>query len=349
MYDMRPLTSRLYARLLKRRLTQEAVEVRTIAPAAERASKTLLCLPDDPERIRGHHPDSSPEVNLARLRGEPIRQRESRAYRLRDVVIADGTVMTRRARAAITDQPRRKLLPTAPVRLSEATLCSNYVTERYFGHWLRDGLSHELWAHDQGSQPLVLSTPPARVHEPGYRALTGLQAEHVAHAHVDSLWYLSDHELSDDRVERVGRVRARIRAAVPLDGPSHVFLSRGRTGKGRVLANEEELQAALVRRGFGLLTPETSTPAEIARTLASARVVVSPEGSAKAHAALAMPEGGTLVVLQPPMHFNMVYKTLADALDIRFAFTVGEVVERESFSQPVDRLERLLDLVERSA
>ena len=348
MFSIRPVTSRLSARLLKRRLTDEAVEVRTIAPAAERPSRPLLCLPDDPDRIRGHHPDSSPEVNLARLRGDPIPQRESKAYRLRDVVIADGTVMTRHARAAITDSPRRRVLPSPPVQLNDGTLCSTYVTERYFGHWLRDGLSHELWAADNGSQPLVLPTPPARVHEPGYRSLTGLKAEHVAHAHVDSLWYLEDHELSDNRIERVRRVRARIRAAVSLDGPSHVFLSRGRTGKGRVLDNEQDVQAALVARGFALLTPETSTPAEIARTLASARVVVSPEGSAKAHAALAMPEGGTLVVLQPPLHFNMVYKTIADALDIGFAFTVGEVAGRESFVQPLDRLERLLDLVERS-
>lgn len=286
---------------------------------------------------------------MARLRGEPIRQGESRAYRLRDVLIADGTLMTRGARVAVTNGPRRWMLRNSPVELSEATFCSTYVTERYFGHWLRDGLSHEMWAHDHGSHPIVLPTPPARIHERGYRELSGLQAEHVDHAHVESLWYLEDHELSPDRIDRSKRVRALIRGGVPADGPSHVFLSRGKTGLGRVLTNEAELQAALVRRGFALLTPETSSPAEIARTLASARVVVSPEGSAKAHAAMAMPEGGAMVVLQPPLHFNMVYKTIADALDIRFAFTVGDVVGPESFTQPVDRLERLLDLVEGSA
>lgn len=348
MFSVRPVTSRLLARLLSRRLVDSAVEVRTIAPAAEQPSKPLFCLPDDPDRIRGHHPDSSPGTNLARLRGDPIRQQESRAYRLQNVLIADGTLMTRSARAAITEQRRRKLLPNAPVRLRDGAFCSTYVTERYFGHWLRDGLSHELWAHDNGVQPLVLPAPPGRIHEPGYRALTGMQAEHLAHAHVDDLWYLEDHELNDDRVGRMKRVRDSIRGAVGKDGPSHVFLSRGTTGKGRMLANEGALQDALARRGFSLLTPETSTPAQIARTLASARVVVSPEGSAKAHAAMSMPEGGTLVVLQPPLHFNMVYKTIADAMGQRFAFTVGDAVGGEAFTQPVDRLERLLDVVDRT-
>ncbi|WP_205479161.1 glycosyltransferase family 61 protein [Sphingomonas arenae] len=349
MLSIRPVTSRLFARLGKRHLVDAAVERRVIAPPVERPSKPLISLPDEADRTRGHHPDSTPSTNLARLRCEPVRQGESFALRLRDVIIADGTVMARTALSVVAERRRRMLLRSPVEQLDEGTFCSTYVTERYFGHWLKDGLSHELWARDQGSQPLVLTSPPGRVHEPGYRQLSGLAARHVDTARVGELWYLHDHELSDDRVARLQRIRARIRAAVPADGPSHVFMSRGSSGAGRTLANEAEVEAMLTGLGFAILKPETSTPWEIARTLSSARVVISPEGSALSHAVMTAPQGTTLVVLQPPFHLNMIYKTFADALDFHFAYAVGDPVSEDAFVQPLDRLRRLLDIVDRLA
>ena len=49
---------------------------------------------------------------------------------------------------------RKRLLSGHHVYLGEAQLCSNYVIDRYFGHWLIDGLALELLAA-QRSLPAI--------------------------------------------------------------------------------------------------------------------------------------------------------------------------------------------------
>ncbi|WP_205481318.1 glycosyltransferase family 61 protein [Sphingomonas arenae] len=326
-------------------LSQVASDMWEIAPPVEHGSRPVICLPGEVDRILAHHPDSSPRINLERLHGTPIRQGGAMAYLVPDAVIAHGVVMSPSAYAVIRKEDRRLFLGGRVEEIEEGALCSTYVTERYFGHWLTDGLAHELWAQDQKLDPLVLPSPPVRIHETGYRELTGLRAREVRQAHVRRLWLIEDHELSASRVARVERIRQRIRSEVGPGGPKRVFLSRGRTGVGRVLANEVAIRETLARRGFAILSPEASDPRTIAHTLASAETIVSPEGSAIAHAVMAAPAGCALVVLQPPRQFNMLFKSYADVLGMKFAFAVGDDVDGNSFTQPIERLERLLDML----
>jgi capsular polysaccharide biosynthesis protein len=225
-------------------------------------------------------------------------------------------------------------------------MCSTNVTQRYFGHWLYDGLPHELWAHDRSLLPMTIPPPASRTHEPGYRLLADMPACHVDAARIDRFWYLEDHELTDSRIERVQRVRERIRRKAAGGGPSHVYICRGVTGVGREIVNELEVAECLERRGVTILEPEKADPQTIVNTLANARVVISVEGSATGHAVMAAPSDAILVTLFPPTHMNMLFKTHADALGFGFAVGVGETISQERFRMPTERLERLLDLVD---
>jgi capsular polysaccharide biosynthesis protein len=160
---------------------------------------------------------------------------------------------------------------------------------------------------------------------------------------------LEDHELTASRVERIEQLRGRIRAKVKATGPSHVYIGRGFTGSTRSLQNEAEVVATLEARGFAFVSPESSSPREICDALANARVIASIEGSAMTHALLASPRGATLVAITPPWRMNAWLKSYADVLGMRYAVAVGDGAGEGCFTQPIDRLERLLDLVEQTA
>jgi capsular polysaccharide biosynthesis protein len=267
---------------------------------------------------------------------------------LRDVVIADGTVLAASAYDRIVPGKPRMVLTGAPETIAEGALCTTQVTQRYFGHWLKDGITNELLAADCQLEPLVLTRPPS-FHEAGYRALLGLQARPTDYAWIDRLWLLEDWELNRHFISRFERLRERLRAAVGASGQlgsSRIFVSRGATGIGRGLANEAELQGKLAARGFEILEPEKLTAAEMASKLVSARLVVSPEGSANAHALLAMPKGGALLTIIGAQHLNLFPKLVCDTTGLRFGLTIADAVDEERFSQPIDRLLHTIDLME---
>ena len=84
----------------------------------------------------------------------------------------------------------------------------------------------------------------------------------------------------------------------------------------------------------------------IARKLSDARLVVSPEGSALAHAAIAMPRGAGLLAIIGAQHFNLTYKALSDVLGFRFGMAIADALDEQQFSQPVEALLKTVDLLE---
>jgi len=341
----RPVTSRALAKVLRRPLNRAAEEIVEISPPVVRRGRAAVFLPGELERFTGTHPGSDVKRDHAAARGMDWQHGPSHAYLLRNALIADGCLLTRDSVLALNSQKRRWRLPAKMPTIAEGALCSTQVTERYFGHWLYDGLSHEQWARDRSLLPLTLCPPENRTHEPGYRALADMPAQHVDNVVVDRLWYLEDHELTDDRIARVKRIRDRIRSKATGGGPSHVYIGRGVTGVGREIVNEREVADCLQRRGVVNLEPEKTDPQTIVDTLANAKVVISVEGSATGHAIIAAPSDAMLVTLFPPTHMNMLFKGYADALGFGFAIGVGESVSQEQFRMPTDRLAQLLDLV----
>jgi capsular polysaccharide biosynthesis protein len=344
MIRFRPLISRIVGRLFKTAVVARASEILEISPAKAYPPVPATKLDDEEPRVIAAVGAVGVDKALARL-NNPTTQGRTRAFLVHDVLIADGAVMTATARECFQDRRRRMVLATAPKAIPDGMLCTSHVGERYFSHWLVDGLTHELLARDLGMTPLVLARTPW-LHEKEYRELLEIHAQVVDTVRVERLWLLEDWELNAHRAERLEQLRTTLRSKIGRGGPERVFISRGQTGVGRSLKNEAEVRRALEDRSFVVIEPEKMSVAAIASTLASARIVVAVEGSAIGHAIIALPRGAGILAMQPPKRFNAMWKTFSDALGFHFGCTVGDDVDGDSFTQPVGRLLRTLDLLE---
>lgn len=340
---IRPITSRMFRRFGRQSLQRKSEEVVILDEGRVWNARPLIHLPGELDRIKGDHPQTDPSVNRDLITCLNHHQGPTRAHRLRDVVVADGCAMGSGWVLTLRDERRRPLLPRLEEFSKPAALCSTMVSERFFGHWLRDQLPHEILADDLALVPVALRGT-GRVNENEYRSLTKLDAYKPGPALFRSMWIFDDHQITDHRVARIRRLRSLIRSSVAGGGKDIVYVARGRGGVGRTLSNEAELTEALQARGVAVLYPETQSVREIISTLNNATVVIGPEGSAMAHALCAMPEGSTLIQIQPPYQFNMHYRIYTEALDIAFGVVIGDHVEEGRYAIDIDRVMRTIDL-----
>lgn len=344
MFSLRPITARVARRFIADGFDRGAETVE-IDPAARVERPPVLFLPDELERIVGHTPGQDPQEDLERLLHTSRVERATVARIVPDVVIADGTLLRRTGIEVVGAGAKRAVLRGPLAAVPEALLCTQWVIERFFGHWIGDGWAREQLAIDRGLVPAVFD--PARYgHAAGYRALTGLRAVDTSDTRVGRLWVLDDRGYNPGRAERYNRVRARLRAETPAGGPARVFIRRGATAVGRQMLNEEEVIATLAGRGFTIISPEDMTAAQIAGALRDARIVAGIEGSALAHANAAIDAGACVFAIQPPRGFNSVHRLATADAGQRFAITVGDATANDDFTMPVDRLARALDMVE---
>ena len=345
MVSIRPITSRVISRMCQATLETEADKIVEIAPATRRPARPAIALPDETNRVISALV-ASDRGTIPRLNSPYLSQGAAYAYRLQNALIADGCVMTRRAYGSFVAAKRSWILRGPTEQIEEAALCSSSVIEQYFGHWLTDGLSQELLAQDRGLISLTLTPHPRRIHEAGYRTLLDIKSHAVDVAIIKRLWIFEDGELTDHRVARLERMRGRLRRAISTVGPARVYITRGIKGAQRSLVNENEVIDMLTARGFSIISPEQTNSSTIVSQLRSANIVVSVEGSALAHAALSVPRGAGLFVIQPPRRFNLLWKSYCDVLDFNFGYTVADEAGEHGFRQPINRLSRALDLFE---
>lgn len=346
--SLRPITSRLAARLLRNQLVSAAEQTLEIAPGSSLRVDFPVMLADEPDRIRAHLSTSHPEVNRARLTSRCFVQGPTRMHLLRDVIIADGTLLTASSYDRIAPGSPRWFLRGELDEIDEAAFCSTYVSQKYFGHWLVDARGHELLATDYNLTPLVLNSR-IWTHEPSYRRLLAMDAKRTNFARCNRLWILEDHEQNGHFIARYQRLRERIgEQAEGRNGTERVFLERGNQAKGRSLLNNEEIKSALTKLGWTILEPEKESAENIVQALSNARIIVSPEGSALSHAALAARAGSGILTIIGAEHFNMPFKGLCDSLGIVFGFTIADAAEEDGFRQPLDRLLRTIDLMDLS-
>ncbi len=344
MFSLRPITARVMQRLSADGFWRGAETVECDAAGrVERAPP--LFLPGELERIVAHYPGVSPRDDLDRLLHHDRVEPATEARIVRDVVIADGTLMRRGGVTVLRSDRKRAVLRGTIATVDEAMLCTDWVIERYFGHWVADGWSREQLAIDRGIVPGVLD-PQRFGHGGGYRTLIGLPAVALADTLVRRLWMVDDRGYNPGRMARYRRVRARLRAAVRGGGPARVFIRRGAQAAGRQLLNEEAIIAALAARGFAIVAPEEETAEQIAATLRDARIVVGVEGSALAHANAVLGDGACVFAIQSPTSFNSIHRLATADAGLRFAFAVGEPGAAEGFTMPVERLSEAIDMVE---
>jgi hypothetical protein len=343
-----PVTARLRARLLgNSSVFACASEIVELAPACERMQPSAICLPDEFDRVQAVEEANTVPMDLDRLGEGSRRHGPTVAYRIDGAVLAQGTLYCGSGYQVIRSGSKRLRLNRNQDHLAEMQLCSNYVIERYFGHWMADGLALELLAAQRSITGLKLAGNPW-LHEPGYRELFDLQVTRSDNARVDRLWVIDDRGINHGWISRFEELRRRVQSVAVANHAKRVMLTRGTLGSERNLVNSSEVQEALVRLGFDIVHPELESARSITERLRGAEIVITVEGSAQGHCWLSMQRRSSFVAIQPPTRFNALGKVRADAAGINYGYVVADP-HAKGFRLPVDRLMRTIDEVVRVA
>jgi hypothetical protein len=341
-----PVTARLRARLVgSRPLLECAAEIIELAPGTDRMQPGAIALPGEFNRVLAVHEESTVDMELARLAEGQCRHEPTIAYRIDDAVLGDSTLYYNRGYQVIRPGSTSSLLSRHEDSFSEMQLCANYVTTRYFGHWLTDALNLELLGERRSLPSLTLAGVPW-LHEPGYRELSGLKAARSVNARVDRLWVVDDRGFNDGWISRFEELRRRIRSVPSRNGAKRVTLTRGVLGVKRNLVNSVEVYEALGRLGFEIVDPESKIPGQMVEKLSGAEIVVAVEGSAQHHCWVTMPPRSTLLAIQPPTRFGAIGKTYADAIGVNWAYVVADP-HPDGFYLPIGRLLQTIDEIVR--
>jgi capsular polysaccharide biosynthesis protein len=340
-----PITARIGTRLFGRELKACAVQRIELSPAVRVHRPAALALPGELERVTGYHNCKPEQVREHLTEGEQDHD-ATVAYRVPDAILADGCAYSRTALESPVKGKRRMVLAGISEELPEAQLCTTNCGSLFFGDWLTNDLGLELLAEQRGIPAVSLASRTYALHEPGYRDCLGLPAPRRPDSIIRaaSLWIVEDNGMTANRVARLETMRSRNR--VPGSGPRRVYIDRGTGGiRCEDIGNKVEVVAALQDRGFEAIYPERMTVDEIRRALSSAEIAVGLDGSALAHATMALPRGSSILFIFPNDRFFTQFKWFTDAFGQRFAWMIGKRVGAQVMVD-VPRLHATLDLIE---
>lgn len=327
---------------------EDACERRwTVCPAGRGMVQPALYPDGAIEKITQLSPFRTWEVEEPLIRGGEVQLKPTTGYLLRQADVVAGYVYCGGYQWQGGHGDSTWWLPALPAEppLDQATMVSTNSGTIFFGCLLLDDFPLELLGADLATNVSLPSKPS--VHEAGYRALMGLPPKRVVkRTRIRELTFFVDPAYNASKSERYRQLRQALRRHAPPSAcPGRVYIRRGMSGQRRVMANEAELEAVLVQRGFVVVDPMQLSADEVTRLSLDARLVVSIEGSQISHAIYAMADDATLVVLQPPDRFCTQYKEFTDAMGMRFGFVVCEP-GAEGFSVNIPELLHLLDRIE---
>jgi hypothetical protein len=296
----------------------------------------------DMDRVVGYGTNRDRE--LRRIQGGPKTINPTVMYRLRDVQMLSGHLLFPNMIRRWEHRARRPWIATAEqFECNVGALANSKLGLRYFAHWLHDDLPMCLAVQDMG--PLVSPQTGSFGHQAAYLAVTGLEITRCDSVRFKELYFVDDrHAENSHKKDRLLEVRKRLWTACPSPIHEGVFLVRGSGGQRRVLRNEMELAASLSERGIRVVDVATSSPQDVMRQCAHARVVIGVEGSQLNNGLISIADGRSMLVIQPPRRFNCHHKELCDILGVRYGFVVGESFDKSAdFSVDTDSVHRLLD------
>lgn len=274
----------------------------------------------------------------------------TRVHELRRATVSGGVVYSRGGRYALRPSGFAGSLRPVRKRLTDATLVSSLSGSNFFGHWLLEDCAQQLLAEQIGGEQVDIERP-IYLQEPDYRELLDLrEPTQLGHAAVSTLRIIEDDGATASKIGRISQLKERLWSRIP----SHeripgVFVKRGQTGSRRQLLNEEAVITSLLSRGFQLVSPEDMAARDIARLLATSRVVVGVDGSHMFANPLAMHPGSCAMELHPANRFYPVQRVFLGPLGIHYSVLICENRDQNSFVADLDQLERLMDLCQRAA
>ena len=345
MYRLRPLINRLTSRRNSSHepflssaddrvvVGDSSIRHRNPAVIAQTEIDLITCMRDNVPRD---------PVMETLLEGE-IQSGQTTCYIFRDALVHDGSIFTKREHYHIRPRQGRLLPLTSIEKKTNGLLCTNWVIEKYFGHWLHDGLMLELLSHELGHEPISFKRRPW-IHEPDYRKLAECEVLPIGTTIFDELVIPDDIALNECWKNRMDLLRTRMIGPSPASPNKFVYMMRGKSAVGRTLVNEDAVAEFLSARGFEILHPEKLPVSEIKQLLSAAQLIVAMEGSAQAHALMFAQTGTKFLSIQPADQFNVIFKPLFNAVGQTWGACIADG-ENGNYVMDLDRLAAAIELV----
>lgn len=351
MYLNLPMLKRLTRRLLSKKISDfESIADRTqiLCPEETLHLQPAIYLQNTLDRIKRLSPYSEREATNLLIKGGKRVSAPTKVHIIKNVEVV-GAHLYSGALKITAGYGKEKIFSSARMvchHLDVANLVTTWSGSRFFGSLLLDDFPLELLPEDRHNNLRVVTKFYG--HEQGYRDYLGINTSTIFNrAFVKRLRFYEDPTHNSHKARRYKMLREQLREIIQADPektPRYIYLRRGDTGEPRTLVNEEEIQSVLHYCGFETVDTSTLDATEILRRTIDARVVVGIEGSHLSHAIFSMKEDGTMIVLQPPDRFAMVYKDFTDCLGMRFAFLVGNQ-KQGGFTILRSEMTKILELV----
>jgi len=346
-FSIHSLRHRVFRRIgLVPRIADACVEAIEVHPEEVGDALPAIYLPTQLARVRQTQEETNPEQEAQRIRGGAVRHAATMAYRFDSGLMIDGVVYAGGSRQQQVYE-RESLLPRLVVpTIAEGALPSSVTGNRYFGHFVSDDACAAILAADFG--PVYFAKgkkgdASISEHSLRYLELYKVPYNSVRSARLGKVWLFQDHGMNGHKRKRLQEMRSFVRAMPSIRSGHGVYIRRRGAGQVRHPANEVALEKQLAGHGFEIIDVTTNSVDNIVERTRNASVVVGVEGSALVHGIMSMANNALLLCLQPPNRFNNVLKAHADALGIRYAFTVGEE-QGSQYSISADDVMRTIDL-----
>jgi len=330
-----PIQAIPYLRLFKRlflgqsSLGNVAFRQDVLFPEETATLRPAIYLPGQMEKVIDYRPTdtisiTTKETEVRAATSTNVTYAPTIAYHIKNAVLFDGCIYVGRFKHPISDRSLFKGNGARePSYIKSCGLASTYLGTKYFGHWLLDDCTKYLLAEEFGA-PLSLRMP-AYGHLQQYQTYFSQNWACIDRAYIDHLVVFQDFSQSSFKRKRYEILRKRLQFHFPERAPStFVYLKRGNTGVARTIENENEIVDSLTKRGFLIADVATDGLDKLIRTLSSAKIVVSLEGSHNDHCALVCPEDSALLILQPADRFAAFQRAWSECLGMRYGFVVGD-------------------------
>ncbi len=301
--------------------------------------------PNDWDLITDYTDNNHMLIEKSRVLGGARRQSQTVRYQFKDVLASPAGFHvfggTYSGLFGHYLQPIYKKIPEYDAGLYAST----YVTSKFFGHWLTDGLATCL-LRSTDELPYLWHTA-AWTHSARYKQIFDVKTIDHDLAYFKEISFIDDIGMTQNRRDRLKLMNSKIRQFFKNTSNSNmVYLRRGKTGSPRPIVNEDQLVERLQKQGFSIV--DVSQPLhEVLNKCAGANLTISMEGSHCSHLILSASPGAKHIIINQSDRFNNVFAEYMPALSAQMATVVaqkqetGYIVNIDSLLRMISRLHDL--------
>lgn len=316
-----------------------------LQPPEVMPTSPVYMLPGQLDRVRAACPGSTLGAELDKIRAPFVEHAAVERRMVRGALVNGTDVLSLRGRLPGLGMRGAVAMVGRWERWGRVLYAGTPATQRWFGHWVHDGLSTALLG--SGYEAVTLPTPSGWQHAFELDRALGFGVSRPLRGWVDELSYCIDYGQGSLKRARYARLREDWRIALgspPRRSGHRVYLRRGDRGeKARRLEGAARFEDELRGYGFRVVDHLEHSATELARELLDAEVVVSVDGSHVVHALMAMKAGGVVISLVEADRFTTNLAGIVDGFGMRNGLVVLEGTGSTGYRVDVAEVLRTLD------